>query len=67
MREPNIFIRLLEQSDIQKIAEAFQEIGWDKPASQYERYLKEQALKYRDVYVAFIEEHFVGYLTICWT
>ena len=67
MKEVKVLIRSLEQRDIQKIAEAFQELGWDKPASQYERYLKEQALKFRDVYVAFIDEDFAGYLTICWT
>ena len=59
-------IRLLESDDIPQIAQAFQGLGWDKPASQYERYLMEQTLETRDVYVAFIEERFVGYLTICW-
>lgn len=60
-------IRLLGSDDIPQIAKAFQAPGWDKPASQYERYLMEQVLEIRDVYVAFIEEGFVGYLTICWT
>jgi GNAT superfamily N-acetyltransferase len=60
-------IRLLESNDIPEIARAFQQLGWDKPASQYERYFMEQALEIRDVYVAFIEERFVGYLTVCWT
>ncbi len=60
-------IRLLESDDIPQIVRAFQRLGWDKPASQYERYLMEQVLEIRDVYVAFMEEGFVGYLTICWT
>jgi len=60
-------IRLLESDDIPQFASAFQGLGWDKPASQYERYLMEQALEIRNVYVAFIEERFAGYLTICWT
>jgi GNAT superfamily N-acetyltransferase len=60
-------IRLLESNDIPEIAKAFQQLGWDKPASQYERYFMEQALEIRDVYIAFIEERFVGYLTVCWT
>src|SRR5688500_10207574 len=60
-------IRLLESDDIPQIARAFQALGWDKPASQYERYLMEQVLEIRDVYVAFIAGGFVGYLTICWT
>lgn len=66
MQEVGVLIRLLEQGDTQEIAEAFQNIGWNKPVSQYERYLREQALKLRDIYVAFIEENFAGYLTICW-
>ncbi len=60
-------IRLLESDDIPQIAKAFQELGWDKPASQYERYPMEQTLETRDVYFAFIEGRFAGYLTICWT
>lgn len=59
-------IRLLEEQDIPQIAEAFQQLGWNKPASQYERYLKEQNLGTRDVHVAFIEGTFAGYITICW-
>ena len=59
-------IRPLESQDIPQIAEAFEKIGWNKPASQYERYLMEQVAKLRVVYVAFVEEQFAGYLTICW-
>jgi len=57
---------MLEHDDIALIARAFQRLGWDKPASQYEHYLMEQVLEIRDVYVALIEERFMGYLTICW-
>jgi GNAT superfamily N-acetyltransferase len=59
-------IQRLERSDILEIAEAFNEIGWNKPASQYERYLMEQALKIRDMYIARVNGPFAGYLTICW-
>lgn len=59
-------IRLLEKNDIPEIAKAFQELGWDKPAAQYERYLIEQSLRLRHVLVAFVEGEFAGYLTICW-
>ena len=67
MQKIKLLIRLLESDDIPEIAKAFQQLGWDKPALQYERYLMEQVLEIRDVYVAFIEERFMGYLTICWT
>ena len=67
MQKVKPIIRLLESQDIPQIAEAFEKIGWNKPASQYERYLMEQVAKLRDVYVAFLEEQFAGYLTICWT
>ena len=66
MKKALPIIRLLEQSDISEIAEAFGQLGWNKPASQYERYLKEQNLGTRDVYVAFVGETFAGYITICW-
>ena len=67
MQKIKLLIRLLESDDIPEIAKAFQHLGWDKPALQYERYLMEQALEIRDVYIAFTEEQFVGYLTVCWT
>src|SRR5688572_24258937 len=59
-------IRLLERKDISEIARAFQELGWKKPASQYERYLVQQKMNIRDVYVAFVDGQFAGYLTINW-
>jgi GNAT superfamily N-acetyltransferase len=60
-------IRLLERNNIPEIVNAFQKLGWNKPALQYERYLMEQKLKTRDVYVAFVKGEFAGYLTICWS
>jgi GNAT superfamily N-acetyltransferase len=59
-------IRLFDRLDIPEIAEAFEELGWNKPASQYERYLMEQVLKVRDMYIARVKGQFAGYLTICW-
>src|ERR1044071_2057436 len=59
-------IRILESRDIPEIAQAFQQLGWSKPASQYKRYLREQSLALRQVFVAFVNEEFSGYLTICW-
>jgi GNAT superfamily N-acetyltransferase len=59
-------IRSLEKNDIPEIAKVFQQLGWNKPAAQYERYLVEQSLGLRPVLVAFVEGEFAGYLTICW-
>ncbi len=66
MKASDLTIRLLEEKDIRAIAKAFEEIGWNKPRSQYEHYWVEQALEIRSVYVAFVENQFAGYLTICW-
>lgn len=57
-------IRKLLTEDISSIAEAFAKIGWNKPASQYERYLSEQSAGTRQVFVAFEDSEFAGYLTI---
>jgi len=62
----NPVIRLMEGEDIAPIAEAFEQLGWDKPKAQYERYLIEQEEEIRDVYIAFAQEEFAGYVTICW-
>jgi GNAT superfamily N-acetyltransferase len=59
-------VRLLEADDVQPIASAFAAIGWNKPASQYERYLAEQQRGERVVLVAFLHGAFAGYLTIAW-
>jgi GNAT superfamily N-acetyltransferase len=59
-------IRLFDRQDILGITEAFKELGLDKPASQYERYLMEQVFKTRDTYVARVKGQFAGYLSISW-
>ena len=59
-------IRFLRQTDIQTVAAAFSELSWNKPASQYERYLAEQVAGQRVVLVAWLDDVFTGYLTICW-
>lgn len=66
MNKVEAHIQYLERSDIPEITAGFQQIGWNKPASQYERYLMEQDLKIRDMYVARVKEEFAGYLTISW-
>jgi GNAT superfamily N-acetyltransferase len=67
MERGKLTIRSLERHDIPEIARAFQQLGWSKPASQYEQYLQEQQAGTRDVYVAFVNGTFAGYLTICWS
>lgn len=67
MQKTAPIIRLLQGEDIPEIAAAFQQLGWNKPALQYEHYLTEQRQKIRDVYVAFVEGKFAGYITIYWT
>ena len=59
-------IRLLEKADIQPIAAAFAELGWHKPASQYENYLKEQDAGRRMVLLATVDGIFAGYVTVLW-
>lgn len=56
----------LTLADIAPIAAAFAELGWDKPASQYEKYLLEQEAGQRVVLVAFLNGEFAGYVTVVW-
>ena len=59
-------IHPLDSKDIPEITKAFGEIGWNKPATQYETYLAEQESRLRNVYVASSQEQFAGYLTVAW-
>ncbi len=45
---------------------AFDAIGWNKPAAQYDAYLEEQAADIRPVLVARVEGDFAGYITVVW-
>ncbi len=66
MNEFDLKIRSLEENDISAIAAAFAQLGWNKPASLYGRYLMEQSLDICNMYVAFAQEEFAGYLLIYW-
>ena len=56
----------MEERDVGPMAAAFRTLGWDKPRSQYQRYLAEQDDGRRLALVAFCEGAFAGYLTIAW-
>lgn len=59
-------IRNLSADDPSTISEAFAQVGWNKPKSQYEVYLEEQAVGKRLVLVAEVSGRFAGYVTIQW-
>lgn len=61
-----LVIRELRSSDPPVIARAFAELGWNKPVTQYETYLREQEEGRRAVRIATLAGMFAGYLTIVW-
>lgn len=67
---PELTIRLLDERDIAEIADAFAALGWNKPASQYRDYLRDQNAGRRVVFVAFLPRNdsgvFAGYVTVVW-
>lgn len=65
-RHPGLIIKPLTQQDIPLIVSAFAEIGWNKPASIYQKYLAEQQNNQRCVWAAFKEKEFAGYITLKW-
>lgn len=52
--------------DIPIIVSAFNQIGWNKPASLFEGYLKEQEAGERLVWMAHVKDEFAGYVTLKW-
>ena len=62
----NLELREIRKSDCQKIGESFHLQGWNKPVSQFEKYLEYQENGERDVIVAVLNGEFAGYLTIKW-
>ena len=59
-------IRLLEESDPPSIAAAFANMGWNKPETQFRRYLHEQVAETRTCFVAIADGQFAGYVTVNW-
>jgi GNAT superfamily N-acetyltransferase len=62
----NIEFRPLTPQDIPTIVTAFTAIGWNKPSSLYETYLKEQEAEERIVWTAWDQDNFAGYVTLLW-
>ena len=65
-RTSDVLIGPLIREDIVAISEAFNQIGWNKPASLFARYLKEKEAGERLVWVAHVHEQFAGYITLKW-
>lgn len=59
-------IRNLSADDPGVISDAFAQIGWSKPKSQYDAYLDEQEAGKRLVLVGEVDGVFAGYVTIHW-
>ncbi|MFC9690197.1 GNAT family N-acetyltransferase [Kribbella sp. NPDC056951] len=62
----DLAIRALQPEDPPVIAAAFEELGWPKPVTQYEKYLVEQGEGTRDVLVAWVDGEYAGYVTVRW-
>jgi len=65
-RTNDVLIRPLIRENIVAISGTFNEIGWNKPLSLFEGYLKEQEAGERLVWVAHFKGEFAGYVTLKW-
>lgn len=61
-----LVIRSMRASDPGVMAASFTALGWDKPVSQFERYLGDQSAAGRRVLVAEFDGAFAGYVTVLW-
>ncbi len=57
-------LREMKAEDCRNLSEEFRAQGWNKPVSQYERYLREQEEGIRQVIVAEVAGKAVGYVTL---
>lgn len=65
-RTSDVSIRPLIKEYIVAISEAFNQMGWNKPVSLFELYLKEEEEGERLVWVASVHDQFAGYTTLNW-
>lgn len=66
MTKNDLEIRPLRADDVQEIMAEVTRLGWNKPASLYDRYLRNQLAGTQDVLVAWLGRKFAGYLTVIW-
>lgn len=62
----SISTRQFGVSDIPIIVDAFQKADWPKPPSLFEQYLSDQKANERLIWLAFVQAHFAGYITLKW-
>lgn len=62
----NLSIRELEEKDITLIVDAFKAANWDKPTSLFQKYFNEVTSNKRNVWLAFTQGEFAGYITLNW-
>lgn len=63
-QDMDLTIRSMEPEDCQAFAQGFAAQGWNKPLSQFERYLEEQTEGLRQVLVAVWQGEQAGYTTL---
>jgi GNAT superfamily N-acetyltransferase len=63
-RTRGVLIRPLIEEDIVAISGAFNQIGWNKPASLFGGYFREVEQGERIVWVAHVHDQFAGYVTL---
>jgi GNAT superfamily N-acetyltransferase len=62
----DICVRALSQEHIPIITEAFHSLGWNKPATLFEGYVREAEAGDRLIWVVFVNNKFAGYITLKW-
>jgi GNAT superfamily N-acetyltransferase/NTP pyrophosphatase (non-canonical NTP hydrolase) len=64
--KPKFTIRVMSVSDLPTIVSSFNQIGWNKSASLFEKYLAEAKTGARFVWIAHMHDQFAGYVTLNW-
>lgn len=62
----SITLSPLREKDIPIIVDSFAKASWPKPSSTFEKYFKEQNQNERCVWLAYLEHHLAGYITLTW-